>query len=172
MNEKLNNKQKAIKQLRNEFEVWDDFLAEIDSKQANVFIYDKRRLKDEIAHLWAWQKLSVSRLEAAKNDGFPDFTEIIEHGFVPEDSKEWDQFNEMIYQKYKNKSWENTYSDWRDNFLYFMELAEEIDNKDYLARNKYVWMNGQPLIDVLSGSFWHHHNDHWPNIIDSNLIVV
>jgi hypothetical protein len=102
-------------------------------------------------------------LRAAIKGKDPNFSEIINNDFVPEHYKDWDDFNEMIYQKYKNKDWKEIYTDWKNTFTIFIQLAEKITEEIYLMQDKYKWMNGYALLKVLNGSVA-HHNDHWINV--------
>ncbi len=157
------SKSHAIKTLNTEYQRWNSFLSKVDDTTALQVLYDNRRLKDEVAHLWAWQVLSVARLKAVIEDTDPDFSEIIKDDFVPENDEEWDAFNELVFVTYHAKSWNEIYQDWQENYQNFMSLAEEISEEVYLEPGLFAWMGGQALIDVLYGSAG-HHGGHWGSV--------
>ena len=54
-------------------------------------------VKDVIAHLRAWQQVSIARLEAALNNGEPEFPDWLA-GLQPESEEHLEQFNVRIYE--------------------------------------------------------------------------
>src|ERR1041385_7371205 len=69
---------------------------------------DKLSVKDIIAHLTAWQQITVARLEAARDNREPVFA-----GWPPEldplHEGDTDRVNAWIYEKYHDQTWESVH---------------------------------------------------------------
>jgi hypothetical protein len=156
----MNDKTQIISMLREEFNRWEELLASLSEEQIKVpQLPSSLSIKDVIAHLRAWQQVSIARLEAAQLNKEPVFPNWLA-GLDPESDEERDQFNAKIYESYHQHPWSRVHQDWKDGFLRFLELGETIAEKDLLDPEKYPWLKGYSLLVVLQGSYEHHHNDH------------
>ena len=107
----------------------------------------------------AWQTRSIARLEAALANKEPDFPRWPVQP-LPDPGDNSDEINAWIYQTYREEPWSVVHQSWRTGFLRFLELAQAIPEKDLLDPKRFPWMQGQPLLAVLQGSYEHHHIDH------------
>jgi hypothetical protein len=113
-------------------------------------------IKDVIAHLRAWQQISIARLEAALFDTEPNFPAWLA-GAEPFYAEEHTgEFNTRIYAIYHDQPWASVHRDWRQGFLHFLEIAEAIPEAEFLDPDRYPWLNGYALGTVLQGSYEHH----------------
>lgn len=156
----MNDKTKIITMLREEFNRWEELLAGMSEEQiAAPHLPSNLSIKDVIAHLRAWQQVSIARLEAAQLNTEPVFPNWLV-GLDPESEEERDQFNAGIYEAYYLQPWSRVHRAWREGFLRFLKLGEAIPESDHLDTEKYPWLKGYSLFAVLQGSYEHHHNDH------------
>jgi hypothetical protein len=96
----MNDKTQIISMLREEFNRWEELLASLSEEQIKVpQLPSSLSIKDVIAHLRAWQQVSIARLEAAQLDKEPVFPNWLA-GLDPESDEERDQFNDRIYEAY------------------------------------------------------------------------
>jgi len=112
-----------------------------------------------MAHLMAWQQTSIARLEAACFNTEPVLP-IWLAGLDPESEEDLEQFNARIYETYHQQLWPRVHEEWRDGFLKFLKLGEEIPENDLMDPEKYPWLKGYSLFAVLQGSYEHHHDEH------------
>ncbi len=156
----LDNKTQIISALREEFARWEDFLANLgESEIISADLPGNLSIKDVVAHLRAWQQVSIARLEAAQQNCDPLLPGWL-HGLDPDLENYTDQFNSWIYQDYQNKDWSSVHSEWKIGYSRFLELSESTSEENMLVPGKFPWLKGYPLIAVLQGSFEHHHIDH------------
>jgi len=155
----MTDKKQFITMLKEEFDRWEELLAGLSEEQITApQLAGDWSIKDVLGHLRAWQQVSIARLEAAglgKEPVFPDWVQ----GADP-DSDEADEFNARIHETYRDQPWSNVHQVWRDGFLKFLKLGEEIPEHDLLDTGKYPWLKGYALSAVLEGSYEHHHIDH------------
>jgi hypothetical protein len=160
----MNGKTKIISKLREEFNHWEKLVNGISEEKITTGYFDGgRSVKDIVAHLTAWQQVSVARLEAAltgKEPVLPDWL----RGLDPELDDNTDKYNEWIYEFYHSKSWSDIHREWSDRFLHLLELAEVVPENDLLEAGKYPWLKEYPLSAVLLGTY-DHHNEHLEPIL-------
>lgn len=151
-----NDKEQILATLRGEYDRWEELLAGLSEEQITAAqLPADWSIKDVIAHLRAWQQVSIARLEAAQNDQEPLFPSWLA-GSDPESEGDLEQFNARIYESYREQPWSRVHRDWRDGFLSFLKLGEEIPETELLDTEKYPWLKGYSLFAVLQGSYEHH----------------
>ena len=162
----MSDKEQAITALREELDRWEELLAGLSEERINApLLPSGQSIKDVIAHLRAWQQVSIARLEAALHDREPELPEWLA-GSDPDSDDGLDDNNDRIYQAYRGQRWPDVHRAWREGFLQFLELAEAIPEDDLLEVGKYPWLQEYPLIAVLHGSYGHHHVEHLEPLLD------
>jgi hypothetical protein len=156
----MDDKRQILTTLREEFNRWEELLASLSEEQIMASHPPSNwSVKDVIAHLMAWQQVSLARLEAAQLDKEPLFPDWLA-GLDPESEEDREQFNARIYETYHQQPWPRVHQNWRDGFLRFLTLGERVPESDLWDAEKYPWLKGYPLFAVLQGSYEHHHDDH------------
>jgi hypothetical protein len=75
-----------------------------------------------------------------------------------------DRINAQIYEAYRDLPWAAVYTQWRTDFLRFLELGETIAEPALLDPSRFAWLNGYSLADVLLGSY-DHHQEHLEKLL-------
>ncbi len=151
----MDEKERALAALRAAYEQWKELVARLREPELTAPLPGGLSVKDTLAHLRAWQQLSIARLEAAQLGrepvlpGWPV-------GLDPDEESQLDENNARIYATYRDQTWAEVYRAWRDGFLRLMALAAAIPPDDLLDPARYSWLNGHALIDVLWGTLEHH----------------
>jgi hypothetical protein len=152
----VNEKQEILTALREEFIRWQELLASLSEGQiTDPLVPSSWSVRDVLLHLWGWQQASVARAEAAVQDKEPDYPRWWEI-FGPDPEEDVDRTNAWFYDTYRDKPWPAVYTDWKEQFARYLELAEAIPEKDLLEPGRYAWMEGYTLIASLQGSCEHH----------------
>lgn len=152
----MNMKEHILTALREQFERWEALLARLGDAQITVPRFDDNwSIKDVIAHLWAWQQVSIARMESAVRNREPALP-----AWVAELDGDWesnaDQTNASIYATYHEQPWSAVYEQWREGFLQLLALGQPIAEKDLLDGDRYPWLHGYPLACTLLASYDHH----------------
>jgi hypothetical protein len=146
--------------LREQFGDWESLLGCLNLEQLTTpHLPSPWTVKDEIAHLWAWQQRSIARLEAALEESAPVYPRWLE-GVSPDAENATDQINAWIQASQSGKPWPAVYQQWRAGFLRFLELGEKFEQRDLLDAGRYTWMDGRPLAFTLLASY-DHHQEHF-----------
>lgn len=157
--------------LREEFDEWEKVLAGLSDAQINTPPQPgELALKDEIAHLWAWQQRSIARMEAGLNSRepkmpswWPDAT-VTRANATTTHEDDTDQVNARIYETFRDQSWAVVYEKWRTGFLHFLAVSEQITERVLLDADRFAWLSGYALADVLLGSY-DHHQEHLEKLL-------
>jgi hypothetical protein len=151
------------------FKRWEQLLATLTEDQISTAnLPGDWSIKDVIAHLWAWQQLSIARLVAALQDREPDFY-LWPAELEPESEDDLDQINAWIYETYRGESWPVVHRAWREGFLQFLELSRSVPDQDLTDADRYPWLRGYSLFAVLEGSYEHHQQDHLEPLLAASL---
>ncbi len=116
-----------------------------------------------IAHLWAWQQISIARLEGGALNREPEFPEWIVH--VENWEENADRVNALTFERNQAKLWSEIYQNWKNGFLRFLELGNEISERDLLDGDRYPWLHGYSLAFILIASY-DHHQEHMENLVN------
>jgi hypothetical protein len=151
--------------LKKEFYSWEELLTSLSEEQITILpLPNGWTIKDVLAHLTAWQQVSIARLDAARLDREPILPGWLA-GSDPESERERDRFNAKIYETYRERPWSRVHRDWKNGFLRFLTLGEEVPEESLMDAEKYPWLKGYALFAVLQGSYEHHHIDHFEPLL-------
>jgi hypothetical protein len=158
-------KEHILAALREQFNQWEKLLASLSEEQITTPQFDfDWSIKDMMAHLWAWQQISIARMEAAGQDREPEFPKWIVN--IGEDWEEnSDRVNALTYETNHEKPWSEIHRIWREGFLRFLELGDKISEKDLLDSGRYPWLRGYSLAFILVASY-DHHQEHLEKLLE------
>jgi hypothetical protein len=146
--------------VKEQFESWEDLLARLTEAEISAPIFELgRSIKDLIAHLWAWQQISIARMEGGLYNREPKLP-----AWITDSVENWeenvDHVNALIFETQRQKSWAEIHQNWETGFLHFIQLGSAIVERDLLDGDKYPWLKGYSLAFILVASY-DHHQEHW-----------
>lgn len=161
----MNMKEHILAALREQFDRWEELLASMSEEQITAPHFDfDWSIKDVMAHLWAWQQISIARMEGGLQDREPEIPNwIVNLGEDWEDNA--DRVNALTFETNHEKSWSEIYQNWKNGFLQFLELGNEISERDLLDGDRYPWMKGYSLASILISSY-DHHQEHLEKLLN------
>jgi hypothetical protein len=160
----MNHRSELFAALKEDFQRWEGLLAGLDEEQVLAPLPSSHwNTKDVIAHLRAWQQVSIARLEAALSNEEPEFPEWL-GGRDPDAEDDVHKCNESIYQAFREDPWASVHRLWKQGFLRFLDLAETIPEQDLLQVSGYSWLKEYPLSAVISNSH-DHHKEHFEALL-------
>ncbi len=156
----MNMKEHILSAMREQVARWEALLAGLSSEQiATPLSPSEWAIKDELAHLWAWQQRSIARVRAALDDREPVFPEWAP-GVDPEEFSTTDITNAWLYAAYRDQPWNEVYRNWHEGYLHLISLAEQVSERDLLDSGRYAWLGGHPLVFILLATY-DHHQEHY-----------
>ncbi len=158
-------KHQLLAALKAEFDRWESLLGSLSEPQLLARdLPAGLSIKDVVAHLMAWQGLSIARLEAARDNRDPDY-ELGPAGLDPDADENVERINAWIHETYLEMPWPQVYERWRAGFLRFIDLADAMPEDALLQPARYWWLKDTPLSAVLEGSYDHHHDEHYAPLV-------
>jgi len=159
----MNEKEKILVELRDIFNRWQELLASLTEEQVTApLLPSSWSVKDDVAHMWAWQQASVARAEAALNDRVPNYPEWWQIN-GPDPNADIDRTNAYIYKINRDKPWVRVLADWKEQFSRYLELCKQIPEKDLFEPGRYAWMGSYALSASSLGSL-DHHQEHFDTV--------
>ena len=161
----MNMKGHILAALREQFNRWEELLASLSEEQIATPHFDfEWSVKDVIAHLWAWQQISIARMEGGLQDREPELPR-----WIVESIENWeedsDRVNALTFENYHNKQWSEIRQNWREGFIRFLDLGNGISERNLLDGDRYKWLNGYSLALILIASY-DHHQEHLEKLIE------
>jgi hypothetical protein len=152
----MENKQQILAGLQKVFNRWQEILPNLSEAQISSPLSPSTwTVIDIVAHMWAWQQASVARAEAAVHNKEPNYPEWWKT-MGPDPEEDVDRTNAYLYETNLGRAWSSVYADWRAQFLHYLELLEQITEKDLLEPGRYKWMGKYALVASSMGSLEHH----------------
>jgi hypothetical protein len=150
------DKQTLITALHSVFDRWEALLAGLSEAQISArTLPSDLSVKDVVAHLRAWQQVSSARLEAAQAGSQPDYT-FWPDRLRPGPDEPLEDINAWIHATYLDQPWSSVHAVWRAGFQRFVSLVEAAPEADLEPEGRFAWLDGLPLVAVISGSLDHH----------------
>jgi hypothetical protein len=160
----MDRKQQILDGLAEIFNRWQVLLSSLSEEQIHTQLAPSSwTVKDMVAHLWSWQQASVARAEAALADQSPEMPAWWA-SFAPDPEEDVNRTNAWLYEASRDKAWQKVYTDWKSQFLHYLELVRRIPEKDFLQGGRYAWMGKYALADSSNGSL-DHHAEHYEILV-------
>lgn len=159
----MNMKEHILAAMREQFERWEELLASLGEEQITAPRFDLDwSIKDVMAHLWAWQQISVARVEAGVLNTEPEFPK-----WIVESSEDWeenaDRTNAATFERCHNKPWSEIHRIWSDGYSRLLEAGDKIPEPNLLASGLYPWLGPYSLAFILVASY-DHHQEHFDKL--------
>ena len=153
----MSNKQELIADLKTVYDDWERLLgAAADKQLVTRRVTSEWTLKDLVAHLMAWQQLSIARMQAAMAGRDPELPAWLGGADPFYANENVDVFNAKIYAIHQARPWPEVHRDWQEGFAHLLKLAETIPDEALFDDNRYTWLRGGALSGVLEGTCEHH----------------
>jgi len=142
-----------VQQLHSEQHAWETLLAEIgEDRMEEAGVAGAWSIKDVVAHLTAWRRRTVGRLEA------------VAHG-RPEPAHEWpaelhedDEINAWFHERDRDKSVRQTVAESRRVFEQLVSAIEKLPEDSLDHPERFPWMQGAQVTGATF--FGHFHDEH------------
>ena len=157
-----------VMQLHNEYIRWNKLFG-MNKRAGTKKILNgyNRVLTDVMVHLLAWQQVSSARLSAAFLEQPPEYPKWLE-GFDPDvkSNELTDTCNTCITEIYHNVPQDVVIDSWRDGYLSFIRIVEELSEEILFKDNAFEWLRGYALKDVVEGTLAHHREHYEYHTLD------
>ena len=142
-----------LSELNDEYQSWEHLLAEIgEDRMDEPNAAGEWSMKDVVAHLTAWRRRTVARLEAVAK-GQPEPKQM-----WPAELTDDDQINAWLHARDRDKSVRDVLAEARSVYEQLVSAIEKIPEDKLADPKNFPWMEGTPL----SGAafYGHFHDEH------------
>jgi len=111
-------------------------------------------IKDVLAHVTAWHRHVLDRLQAAARNETPSLygTLLDEEGV--------NRLNEQFYQENKSRALGEVITDFRSSYLQVVEAVQALKEEDLTDAQRFSWTRGIPLWQFVAGDSYEHYLEH------------
>jgi hypothetical protein len=152
----MNMQSHILAAMRELFEQWEALFGRLSEAQlAAPLEPSDGSIQDVTAHLWVWLQRTLARSEAARlglEPDFPNWPVLLD----PDGEGGAEPVNAWIYATYHGRPWDELHMAWRASFLRLLESADQVSERDLLDGDRYAWLEGWSLAQVLIASYDHH----------------
>ncbi|TMC69311.1 MAG: ClbS/DfsB family four-helix bundle protein [Chloroflexi bacterium] len=142
-----------VQQLNSEQAAWEDLLGEIgEDRMEEPGVAGTWSIKDIVAHLTAWRRRTVARLETVARGQPEPRTEW------PADLHDDDEINAWFHARDRDKSVRETLAESRGVFERLVSAIEKLPEDSLDDPARFPWMQGAPLTGATF--FGHFHDEH------------
>jgi len=156
-------KGQLIERIREERGAWEALLAAVgEPRMSTPGVEGTWSFKDMAAHLVAWRRRAIARLQAAHRGVEPPPPpwaplQAVDDDFAP--------INEWIYQANRDRTLADVLQDTHASFAELEAAAGALPEPDLIDPQRFAWMGGSSLAaDVMGNSVEHFHGEHEPAI--------
>jgi hypothetical protein len=127
-------KEHILSALREQFDRWEELLGSLSEQQITAPHFDLGwSIQDVMAHLWAWQQISITRMESGALNQEPKYPDWIV-GIGKDWEENADRVNALTFESNHKKAW---------------SLGDQISERDLLDGDKYSWLQGYSRLSFL-----------------------
>jgi hypothetical protein len=149
------DKTRLLHEIRTGYAALEEILAPLDETRMTTFgVSGDWSIKDILAHITAWHRYLLDRLQAAARNESPS---VYITGL---DDEEVDRLNEQFYQENKSRALDEVMTDFRSTYLQIVEAVQAMQEEDLTDAQRFSWARGIPLWRFVAGDTYEHYLEH------------
>jgi hypothetical protein len=144
------DKSKLLNEIRTGYSAFEAVLAPLSAKQMTTpGVNGQWSIKDNIAHLNAWQRRLINMLRATREgvdlpDPTPGLTE--------------EEINEMFYQQNKDRPLAEVQAEFHSTYQQVLQSIQGLSNDE--LNKPLSWREGRPIWPWVAGNTYEHYQEH------------
>ena len=162
----LRSKAALLELIERERGLWDAMVAEIgESRMLQPGATGDWNVKDVVAHLNGWRILTLARLAAARDHSDPA-ARPWPSALDADDEGDVDTINDWIYRANCDRPLGEVLGEYRHSFQRMYDATSALSEHALNDIDRYSWIAGHRLADVITASVGHFHEEHEPLLRD------
>ncbi len=144
------SKEQLLEKMRSGYATFSTLLSSLSEAQLTApNVNDGWSIKDNIAHLSAWQRRQIARNQAVR-DGveLPD----------PTPGMSIDEINELYYQQNKDRALADVLDEFHETDRLLQESVEALTDEQ--LNSPIPWLDGRTLAPYVAGDSYEHYEEH------------
>jgi hypothetical protein len=117
-------------------------------------VHDHWSVKDDLAHIVAWEGNMVRWVERALTGQVP---QMLPPGLTWEDIDQW---NEQIYQEHRDLPLDEMLYSFQTSYRQALATAEALSEQDLMDPERFAWREGRALFELVAANTCWHYREH------------
>lgn len=152
------NKAQLLDLVRSGYAAFEDLLAPLSEAQLTTpGVNGDWSIKDVLVHLATWQQRADIRVQAALRNTAPDQEPIT-------NDEEMNRFNDETFAQNRQRPLAEVQNDFRTSYQQLLADAEALSENDLFDSDRFPWMKGTAIWQLLEGDTYGHYDEHKPPI--------
>ena len=148
------NKTKLLSEMRDGYTAFENLLAPLSETQMTTAgVNGEWSIKDILAHLAAWQKRTLNRLDAAVRNEKPSIPGLT-------NDEEMHRLNDQFYQENKDRPLTDILTDFRTTYSQILDVVQAAPEEVLIDPQRVPWLRGAALWEVVAGNTYEHYQEH------------
>jgi len=144
------DKSRLLEEIRTSYNAFEAVLASLSAEQMTTpGVNDKWSVKDNIAHINAWQRRLLDMLQATKEGvDLPD----------PTPGLSMDEENETFYQRDKDRPSAEVQAEFHSLYHLVVQSIQDLSNEE--LNKPLSWLEGRSVGPFVAGNTYEHYQEH------------
>ena len=152
------NKTKLLNEMRDGYAAFENLLAPLSETQVTTAgVNGEWSIKDILAHLAAWQKRTLNRLDAAVRNEKPSIPGLTS-------DEEMHRLNDQFYQENKARPLTDVLTDFRTTYSQILDVIQAAPEEVLIDPQRFTWLDGAALWELVAGNTYEHYQEHTESI--------
>jgi hypothetical protein len=148
------NKSSLLNEMQTNYAALVEIISPLDNAQMTTEgVIPGWSIKDILAHITSWHLRLLTWLNAAIRNQQPTIS-------GPESEEEMNALNAQFYQENKSLSLDEALTNFRITHQQITEWIQSMLEEDLINPNRFAWLQGQPLWQLVAGDTYEHYQEH------------
>lgn len=132
-----------------------------ESERTAPVLEDGWSVKDYLAHIAAWEKMTIGWIEASlRGEHVVRYAPGYTYSNDEEAERAMNRLNDHIREENRDRAWEDVLADFRATHPRILQTVETLSEEDMFDPDRFAWRQGTPLIGLINGNTYGHYQEH------------
>jgi hypothetical protein len=132
-----------------------------DEEKVAPILQDGWSVKDSLAHLVAWEKMTMDWLtRSLRGEHVKRFVEGFQYDTEEQREPVMQALNQHLFEQNKDRALADVMRDFRATHRAILQFVAQMDERDIFDPNRFAWRNGSPALDMIGGNTYDHYAEH------------
>lgn len=132
-----------------------------DEEKVAPILQDGWSVKDSLAHLVAWEKMTIDWLtRSLRGEHVKRFVEGFQYDTEQQRLSVMEALNQHLFEQNKERALEEVMRDFRSTHRAISEFVTQMEERDIFDPNRFAWREGSPALEMIAGNTYGHYAEH------------
>lgn len=132
-----------------------------DEEKTAPILQDGWSVKDSLAHLVAWEKMTMEWLARSfLGEHVKRFIDGFQYDTEEQREPVMQALNQHLFEQNKDRALDDLMRDFRTTHRAMLDFVTQMDERDIFDPNRFAWRQGSPAFDMIAGNTYDHYAEH------------